>query len=277
MIGEQNSQDGTKNVSTKVPVWVAELLNLICASRGTDIYGLLKLVLEFIIETAKVSGPVPPAMQTILHMLKMDVDWNRAFAFSDPSATMDVAQVILVLQQHDKGGARQGFGLAMIDKPFLPGETPTMTLCVDDILERVAEVSMKGLYRDLRQVGVALETDSLRETLTMMCDAQLLKHLDESDHEELPQVGDFHDFGKQIQYGRKTKRKPHRTPDSVANQQQTIQWTDNDREVADYEAQDWEGEHRQTDFELPKSYGEKADNYLRDLERRAKEEETDND
>ena len=245
MIGEQNSQDGTKNVSTKVPVWVAELLNLICASRGTDIYGLLKLVLEFIIETAKVSGPVPPAMQTILHMLKMDVDWNRAFAFSDPSATMDVAQVILVLQQHDKDGARQGFGLAMIDKPFLPGETPTMTLCVDDILERVAEVSMKGLYRDLRQAGVALETDSLRETLTMMCDAQLLAHLDESDRGELPQVGDFNDFGKQIQYGRKTKRVPHRTPDSLANSQTTIQWTDDDREIAEYEAEGWEGEIRQ--------------------------------
>ena len=243
MIGEQNSQDGTKNVSTKVPVWVAELLNLICASRGTDIYGLLKLVLEFIIETAKVSGPVPPAMQTILHMLKMDVDWNRAFAFSDPSATMDVAQVILVLQQHDKDGARQGFGLAMIDKPFLPGETPTMTLCVDDILERVAEVSMKGLYRDLRQVGVALETESLRETLTMMCDAQLLAHLDESDRGELPQVGDFHDFGKQIQYGRKTKRKPHRTPDSLANSQQRIVFDDFDREIASNEVQDWEGEH----------------------------------
>ena len=74
MIGEQNSQEsGMKNVSTKVPVWVAELLNIICASRGTDIYGLLKLVLEFIIETAKVSGPVPPQMQTILHMMKMDV------------------------------------------------------------------------------------------------------------------------------------------------------------------------------------------------------------
>ena len=243
MIGEQNSQDGTKNVSTKVPVWVAELLNLICASRGTDIYGLLKLVLEFIIETAKVSGPVPPAMQTILHMLKMDVDWNRAFAFSDPSATMDVAQVILVLQQHDKNGARQGFGLSMIDKPFLPGETPTMTLCVDDILERVAEVSMKGLYRDLRQVGVALETDSLRETLTMMCDAQLLAHLDESDRGEMPQVGDFHDFGKQIQYGRKHKRKPHRTPDSLANSQQRIVFDDDDRELADMESQDWEGEH----------------------------------
>ena len=246
MIGEQNSQDGTKNVSTKVPVWVAELLNMICASRGTDIYGLLKLVLEFIIETAKVSGPVPPAMQTILHMLKMDVDWNRAFAFSDPSATMDVAQVILVLQQHDKDGARQGFGLAMIDKPFLPGETPTMTLCVDDILERVAEVSMKGLYRDLRQVGVALETESLRETLTMMCDAQLIKHLDEMDAAELPALGNFHDFGKAIEYGQKHKRKQHRTPDSYA-QDQRIKFDDDDREVSDYEAKDWEGESRQKD------------------------------
>ena len=255
MIGEQNSQDGTRNVSTKVPVWVAELLNLICASRGTDIYGLLKLVLEFIIETAKVSGPVPPAMQTILHMLKMDVDWNRAFAFSDPSATMDVAQVILVLQQHDKDGARQGFGLAMIDKPFLPGETPTMTLCVDDILERVAEVSMKGLYRDLRQVGVALETGSLRETLTMMCDAQLIKNLDEMDADELPQVGNFHDFGKAIEYGKKHKRKQHRTPDSLyADQrikQQTIMFDDYDRDVSDYEVQDWEGEHRNPENDEP--------------------------
>ena len=110
---------------------------------------------------------------------------------------------------------------------------------------------MKGLYRDLRQVGVALETESLRETLTMMCDAQLLAHLDESDRGELPQVGDFHDFGKQIQYGRKTKRKPHRTPDSVANSQQRIRFDDFDREVADYEAKEWEGEHRKTDFETP--------------------------
>ena len=237
MIGEQNSQEsGMKNVSTKVPMWVAELLNIICASRGTDIYGLLKLVLEFIIETAKVSGPVPPQMQTILHMLKMDVDWNRAFAFSDPTAQMDVAQVILILQQHDGKQPRKGFGLAMIDKPFLPGETPTMTLCVDDILERVAEVSMKGLYRDLRQVGAALQTDSLRETLTMMCDAQMLSHLNELDASEGPQLGDFHDFRGSMESVKKYKRHPHRTPDSLANSQQKIIFDDFDRATGEGEA-----------------------------------------
>lgn len=245
MIKEQASQEnpGIKNVSTKVPVWVADLLNIICAARGTDIYGLMQLVLEFIIETAKVNGPVPPQMQALLHMLKMDTDWNKAFSFSNPTATMDIAQVILVLQQHDGKTPRQGFGLAMIDKPFLPGETPTMTLCVDDILERVAEVSMKGLYKELRQIGVAYDTESLRETLIMMCDAQLIDHLNQMDADELPKVGDFHDFGKVIEYGHKFKRKPHRTPDSLANSQQRIIFDDFDRDLADMEVKDWEGLH----------------------------------
>ena len=246
MIKEQQSQEnaGVRNVSTKVPVWVADLLNIICRARGTDLYGLLQLVIQFIVETAKVNGPVPQQMQTLLNMLKMDADWNKAFSFANTTATMDVAQVILVLQQHDGKQPRQGFGLVMIDKPFLPGETPTMTLCVDDILERVAEVSMRGLYKELRQMGVVLETESLRETLTMMCDAQLVKHLDEMDAAELPGLGDYHDYGKHIEWAKKYKRVHHRTPDSIAKQQSII-FEDVDRETADMEAKEWEGEHRQ--------------------------------
>lgn len=250
MIGEQNSQDsGFKNVSTKVPVWVAELLNIICAARGTDVYGLLQLVLEFIVETAKVSGPVPPQMKALLNMLKMDADWNKAFSFANTTAQMDVAQVILVLQQHDGKEPRQGFGLAMIDKPFLPGETPTMTLCVDDILERVAEVSMKGLYKELRQIGIRYESESLRETLTMMCDAQLIEFMNQMDAAEMPGYGEHHDYGKAIEYGRKFKRKPHRTPDSVARQQQLIVFDDIDHNAPAPPMEDWEGEMIQQ--ELP--------------------------
>ena len=244
MIGEQNSQEsGFKNVSTKVPVWVADLLNIICKARGTDVYGLLKLVLEFIIETAKVNGPVPPQMQTILNMLKMDVDWNKAFAFSDPTAQMDVAQVILILQQHDGKQPRHGFGLCMIDKPFLPGETPTMTLCVDDILERVVEITMAGLSKQLRQVGETIKSESLRETLTVMCDEQLLHYLRELDANEMPGFGDRHDYGKVIEYDQKYKRLRHRTPDSIANSQQRIHFDESD--VPDLpELQDNEGEFK---------------------------------
>lgn len=245
MIKDQKSQEnaGVKNVSTKVPTWVADLLNIICKARGTDIYGLMQLVLEFIVETAKVNGPVPPQMQTLLHMLKMDSDWNKAFSFSNPTATMDVAQVILVLQQHDGKQPRQGFGLCMIDKPWLPGQKPQMTLCVDDILERVVEISMKGLYRELRQVGISFQTESIRETLTMLCDAQLLQNLEDMNADELPKVGDFHDFGRVIEYAKKYKRVPHRTPDSL-NLQQNIHFDHYDQHQADMEAEGWEGERK---------------------------------
>ena len=244
MINDQKSQEnaGVRNVSTKVPLWMADLLNIICAARGTDIYGLMQLVLEFIVETAKVSGPVPPQMQALINMLKMDADWNKAFSFANPTATMDVAQIILVLQQHDGKEPRQGFGLAMIDKPFLPGETPVMTLCVDDILERIVEVSMKGLYKELRQIGANMESESIRETLTMLCDSALIDHLNAINDAEMPKMGDFSDFGKTIEYGNRTKRKPHRTPDSLANSQQRIVFDDFDRDLANMEVKDWEGE-----------------------------------
>ena len=59
----------------------------------------------------------------------------------------------------------------------------------------------------------------------------------------MPGYGENHDYGKAIEYGHKFKRKPHRTPDSVENQQQTIHFDEND--VPDLpELQDNEGEFK---------------------------------
>ena len=247
---QQTKDDGYVNVSTKVPPHIAELLNIIAKSRGTDIYGLLGLFVQAIIRAAKATTDVSPDMKLVLEMLEMDSNWNNAFNFASPSARQDVAQVILILQQHDGKQPRKGFGLVMIDKPFM-GEEARQTICVDDILERVTEVSMSGLYKDLRQVGIALGSESLRETLITMCDAQKIINLEETEREELPGLGDFHDFGKVIEWGKKTKRRPHRTPDSIANQQTKIIFDDFDRETAKAETEDWEGEQRGDGGEPP--------------------------
>ena len=280
MIGEQKNRDeGYVNVSTKVPPHIAELLNIIAKSRGTDIYGLLQLFIQVIIRAAKVTTKVSTDMKLLLHMLEMDANWANAYNFASPSARQDIAQIILILQQHDGQRPRNGFGLVMIDKPFM-GEEARQTLCVDDILERVAEVSMVGLYKELRQIGLLYQSESLRETLTKMCDAELIEQLNQMDAQEMPQMGDFHDFGKVIEWGNKTKRKPHRTPDSVANQQ--LRLFDPDKpygEQADAYMRDLERRAKEeeelllTDTPDIRPYGEKADAYFRDLEERAKEEE----
>lgn len=240
MIGNQtNANDGTVTLSVKVPTWLARQLNIIARQRGDDINAnhLLALCLQFIAETAKASGPLSVEMKTLLNMLKLDASWNNAFNFSSVSAQMDIAQVILILQQHEgegeKGRARQGFGLAMIDKPFMGGES-RMTLCVDDILERVAEVSMKGLYRQLRQIGNELGTESLRETLTTLCDAQTIVNLEADFQSEMPQMGDRADNGRSYAYGQRTRQTKRRTPDTL---QQRITFGDDDRQQADDEVE----------------------------------------
>jgi hypothetical protein len=116
------------------------------------------------------------------------------------------------------------------------------TECVDTILERGTEVTMRGIYRRLRLMGAKMDCQNLSDVLLTMIDAQTELDLDEGFRAELPGMGDHADNGKKVAFGKKSKAKQHRTPDSVATDQR-IKFDDYDREVSDYEAKEWEGEH----------------------------------
>ncbi len=236
---QQPKDDGLELIQTKVPKHVYQFLEIFVASKGTNIYGLMQMFAQSLMRAAKCETALPPHLKLLMEMIYLDSDWNRAFSFASPSAQTDVAQVILILQQHDREGAkgrpRKGFGLVMIDHPLIPGSKPRCTYCVDTIMERVAEVSMPGMKKDLDELGRRLKTRSLRETLTMMADAQLIQTLNDADREELPQLGNYSDFGRVIEYRERAKALKHRTPDGEANRQQRIMFDDFDRDVADME------------------------------------------
>jgi hypothetical protein len=80
-----------------------------------------------------------------------------------------------------------------------------------------------------------------------MIDAQSIIELEEENRIQMQGEAQFSESGRRIEYGKRTKAKHHRTPDGEAMRQQRIQFTDEDREIADMEAQNWEGEHRQTE------------------------------
>lgn len=231
MIGDQKTKDeGFVTVATKVPRQVAELLQILATQRGMEVYELLQLLVNGFITSAKHTGPLTPQIRLLLEALKTDAAYQQAFNFASPTAREQIAQMVLILQQPGK----RGFGLVMIDRPFM--ESATMTYCVDDILERVTEVSMLGLYKQLRQIGVSIGSESMRETLVIMCDAQLIAQLDDEFQQEMPQMGNFTDYGKAIEYAAKKKAHQHRTPDGEANRQQRIKFNEEDREAAEREA-----------------------------------------
>jgi hypothetical protein len=239
---KQVKEGGNATLSVKVTQEMYDLLNILAEGmeHGTNANDLLKMFVHAFIEAAKHTGPVSSDIQMLLDMLKVEDGWSEAFNFADVTKQKRIAQVVLILEQP----GRKGFGMVKIDRPYMPGKKPYMTYCVDEILERVTEVSMKGLYQRLRDIGNEIGTQSLRETLMKLIEDYKKHSMRLQFEDEGPQLGNYSDFGRAIEYGQRTKRKKHVSPDDI---QTHIVFGDDDREVADYEVKDWEGEHRQTE------------------------------
>lgn len=239
---KQVKEGGNATLSVKVTQEMYDLLNILAEGmeHGTNANDLLKMFVHAFIEAAKHTGPVSSDIQMLLDILKVEDGWSEAFNFADVTKQKRIAQVVLILEQP----GRKGFGMVKIDRPYMPGKKPYMTYCVDEILERVTKVSMKGLYQRLRDIGNEIGTKSLRETLMKLIEDYRKHSLRLQFKDEGPQLGNYSDFGRAIEYGQRTKRKKHVTPDDI---QTHIVFGDDDREIADYEVKDWEGEHRQTE------------------------------
>jgi hypothetical protein len=150
-------------------------------------------------------------------MMESDSGWQHAFNLANRSR-LRIAQCIIILEQDN----RRGLGAVMVDKPFM--SEARQTECVDDILERVAEVTMPGVYRRLRMMGAKMGCQNLMDVLLTLIDAQTIIDLDEADRAEGPQMGDRADNGRPYAYGKRTKAKQRRTIDGEANRQQRIQF-----------------------------------------------------
>ena len=241
---EQNNQNfepkGTKISPAMAVVWDA-----VCEALGTNTYDLIQQFIYAMIRAASEQHDKSPEIQRLMDALDLDPGWQNAINLCAPNGKLKISQMVLIVEQEDK----QGFGMVMLNKPYMGDVTQTEN--VNLIIERVLEVGLKKIYRKLRMIKADMRVNWLSDVLASMIDAQDLLNAEQSDREELPGMGDHTVNGKQIIYGNKAKAKQHRTPDSLADDQRYHQthiiFGDDDREVADYEAQDWEGEHRQAE------------------------------
>jgi hypothetical protein len=224
-----------EQLGTKIDPAMAEVLNACCDAMGVDVYHLLQWFAYTIVKASAPMHNLDPRIQKLMTMLDRDAGWQNAFNLCNPDK-LKVAQVVLILEQQ----GHKGFGAVMIDKPWM-GAMMRQTECVDDILERVTEVTMSGIYRRLRVMGADMECNNLSDILLTMLDVQDLLNAEERDAAEGPQMGDIAQNGKVLAYGKRTKRKKHFTPDTMPTQR-TI-FDDFDRDQGTEKLNDWEGLH----------------------------------
>jgi hypothetical protein len=224
-----------EQLGTKIDPAMAEVLNACCDAMGVDVYHLLQWFAYTIVKASAPMHNLDPRIQKLMTMLDRDAGWQNAFNLCNPDK-LKVSQVVLILEQQ----GHKGFGAVMIDKPWM-GAMMRQTECVDDILERVTEVTMSGIYRRLRVMGADMECNNLSDILLTMLDVQDLLNAEEREASELPGMGEIAPNGRAVAYGKRTKRKKHFTPDTMPTQRTIFE--DFDRDQGTEKLNDWEGLH----------------------------------
>ena len=238
MATKKNKEDRFEQIGSKIDPAMAEVLNACCDALEVDIYHLIQWFCYVIVKASAPMHALDPRIQKLMAMMESDVGWQKAFNLANPD-DLDVAQVVLILEQKN----HRGFGAVMIDKPFC-GEPQGQTECVDDILERVTQVTMRGIYKRLLSMGEKIDCHNLTDVLLTMLDAQDFIDAVECDAAEGPQMGDIAPNGKALAYGKRTKRKKHFTPDTMPTQRTIFE--DFDRDAPAPKLEDWEGEYHDT-------------------------------
>lgn len=227
---KNNNVERFEQLGTKIDPAMAKVLNAVCDVLKVDVYHMLQWFAYVMIRAASPLHNLDPRVRKLMTLLESEAGWQTAFNQCNPDK-LKVSQVVIIMEQE----GHKGFGATMVDKPFM--SEAKQTECVDDILERLVQVTMPGVYKRLRRMEKQLGTDSLMDTLLTMLDAQEVIEAVEGDRMEGPQLGSQTEGGRHYGYGKKTKAKQHRTPDSVANDQR-IKFDDNDRDAAESEVDD---------------------------------------
>lgn len=223
------SDEKFEPMGTKIDPAMAVVWNAICDALGTDTYHLLQQFIYAMIRMSSTAHNRTPEVEKLMTLLETDVAWQHAINLCAPSGKQTIAQMILIVEQEDK----HGFGMYKLDKPFM-GEC-TQTENVNKILERVLEVGFQGVYRKLRKMGEDLNCEYFADVILTMIDAQDVINTADADRREMSGEDNFTDYGRRIEYGKKSKSYHHRTPDGEAARQQRIRFNESDIETAEEE------------------------------------------
>lgn len=223
----KDSKDKFEVIATKIDPAMSEVLNACCDALQVDVYHLLQWFAYTIIRASAPMHELDPRIQKLLTLLECDSGWQKAFNIANPD-NLKIAQLILILEQDE----HKGFGAVMVDKPFMDDVTQTEN--VDNILERVCQVTMRGIYRRLREVGGDMGCEHLSDILLSMIDEQSRLNAQADIYNNGPLYGSHTTSGKEYAYGKKTKAKQRKTPDTLAS--------DRRYKETQIDFEDWEGQ-----------------------------------
>lgn len=214
--------DKYRVINTKVTPEAYDKIHRLARKLGTKPYEMLQMCVDTLVRYMDDRHNLSPEMERMMLVFEDMVGWPQALNLADPSAKASITEATYYLTAKGKAGARA----VHVQKPFFGNwhETENIQL----VLERTLELIAPELYRRLRSLCVAYETKSILELLNRMVDAQAIMDLN---HEEVRRTFEDCNRGentKPVEYGQRTRRKKHYTPDTMPDAAPTILFSPDD-------------------------------------------------
>ena len=199
-------------LATKVRRSSAILFNRLCKKKGLNKYKVIQMFVDVWIRYTDDRHNLSQEMAVLMSLFEHGVGWKDAFNLADPTAEPSIEQAVYILTAKEQHGARA----VMVSRPFFGNWSETFNL--QNIMERTVEVLVPELYRRLRTLAIDMDCNSILELLFRLAD----EHSNDADMKSIRQEFEDarrHDFGKEVEFGQRTKRVPHSDPDIFAQQE----------------------------------------------------------
>lgn len=203
-----NQTDKFVPLGTKTSPEFKRIFLRICERKNINPYRAIQMMVDTFVRYTDDRHNLSAEMARLMSIFEHADGWEKSFNLADGQAKKQIAEAIYLLTADGKTGSRA----VMVHRPYMGDWMETAN--IQQILERVIEVLAPERYRRLRALAVDMECNSILELLDMLIDNQTA----EQEAAELRK--DFedcnrHEYGRPIIYGERTKRKHHKTPDTL--------------------------------------------------------------
>lgn len=222
-----------ETIATKIWSVVKNQLDRILERMKMNYYQWFQLMCEVTIRMADDKHNLSDHMAKLIQMFEMVPGWKDPATFCDPNTESEVESAVYFIKQKGKKGLK----VVMQQKLWFDGEWQE-TENVQEIVEAVLSKCLPKTFTWLRQRTHDLDCNRVFELILKLADDAKAEFLAE-DIEDMFKDNNFYEYGqshgKAVEYGQRTKRVKHQSPEKFI-EQGVIVFGDDDRELADMEA-----------------------------------------
>lgn len=207
-------------IATKVRPDFAETFQRICKKKGINTYTAIQMMVDTFVRYTDDRHNLSQEMEHMVTLFEHMDGWSEALNLADPEQELRIEEAVYLMSSEKRKGVRA----VMVHRPYFGDWKDTATTNIQYIIERTIEALCPERYRRLRALAVEMDCSSILELIDLMIDRHTMEVLNEQYRAGFID-NNRHDFGKPVEYGQRTKRKHHKTVDSM---QQQIKFNDPD-------------------------------------------------